>query len=175
MQVSLGNCKKGKVHPSTGHEDPEGEQRYSSTLSLTSALGGREWSTPRPRPLYPQERDPVPIVQKAGWALGSVWTGAENLAPIGIRSPDRPASSESLCRLSYPRAKSSMFLINYHAIYLVHVSGQLHAQAVLPQKKDPPVRSMRQGRLQSRSQAPAIEPRFLGRSTCRSVTVLFEQ
>jgi hypothetical protein len=30
-----------------------------------------------------------------------VWTGAENLAPTGIRSPDRPARSESLYRLSY--------------------------------------------------------------------------
>jgi len=29
---------KGKVHPRTGHEGPEGEKRYSSTLSLTSAL-----------------------------------------------------------------------------------------------------------------------------------------
>jgi hypothetical protein len=29
---------KGKVRPRTGHEDPEGELRYSYTLSLTSAL-----------------------------------------------------------------------------------------------------------------------------------------
>ena len=28
--------------------------------------------------------------------------GCENLAPTGIRSPDRPARSESLYRLSYP-------------------------------------------------------------------------
>ena len=32
---------------------------------------------------------------------GSVWTGAENLVPTGIRSPDRPARSQSLYRLSY--------------------------------------------------------------------------
>jgi hypothetical protein len=31
-----------------------------------------------------------------------VWTGAENLASTGIRSQDRLAHSESLCRLSYP-------------------------------------------------------------------------
>ena len=31
---------KGKVLPRTGHEDPEGEQMYSSTLSLTLALDG---------------------------------------------------------------------------------------------------------------------------------------
>jgi hypothetical protein len=35
---------KGKVHSTTCHEDPEEEQRYSSTLSLTSGLDrvGRE-------------------------------------------------------------------------------------------------------------------------------------
>ena len=31
-----------------------------------------------------------------------VWIGAENLTPTGIRSPDLPARSESLYRLSYP-------------------------------------------------------------------------
>jgi len=37
-----------------------------------------------------------------GWVgPGPVWTGAENLAPTGIRSPDRPARSKSLYRLSY--------------------------------------------------------------------------
>ena len=45
-----------------------------------------------PRPIYPRKR-PVPIVQEAGWAPGPVWTGAENLTPTGIRSPDRPARS----------------------------------------------------------------------------------
>ena len=40
-------------------------------------------------------KDLVPIVQEAGWALEQVWIGAENLAPIGIRSPDLPARSES--------------------------------------------------------------------------------
>ena len=36
---------------------------------------------------------------EAGWVPGPVWTGAENLASIGIRSP---ACSELLYRLSYP-------------------------------------------------------------------------
>jgi hypothetical protein len=39
INVSLTSCKgKGKVHPRTGHEGPEGEQVYSSTLSSTSPL-----------------------------------------------------------------------------------------------------------------------------------------
>ena len=52
------------------------------------------------RPLYARVRETVPIVQEVGWAPGTVWTGAQNLAPTGIRSPDRPAGSESLYRLS---------------------------------------------------------------------------
>jgi len=55
-----------------------------------------------PRPLFIPGKNPVPIVQEAGWAPGPVWTGAENLAPTGIRSPDRSARSQSLYRLSYP-------------------------------------------------------------------------
>ena len=33
---------------------------------------------------------------------GPVWTGAENLATDGIRSPNRPARSQSPYRLCYP-------------------------------------------------------------------------
>ena len=52
-----------------------------------------------PRPLYPRERCPVPVLQEAGWDAGSVCTGAENLASAGIRSPGRPARGDSLCSL----------------------------------------------------------------------------
>jgi hypothetical protein len=44
----------------------------------------------------------VPIVQEAWWIPRPVLKGAENLAPTGIRSPDRPTRSESLYRLGYP-------------------------------------------------------------------------
>jgi hypothetical protein len=37
-----------------------------------------------PRPLFTPGKDPVPIVQKAGWAPGLVWAGAENLTPTGF-------------------------------------------------------------------------------------------
>jgi hypothetical protein len=75
----------------TGHAGPEVEQRYSSTLSLTSALDG----------VGAQRHAPVPIGQEAVWATGPVRTGAKNLAPTWIRSPDRPARWESLYRLRY--------------------------------------------------------------------------
>ena len=57
-------------------------------------------SLPSPR------EDPVPNVQEAGWAPGPVWTGAEKVAPTGIRILDRPARSQSLYQLRYPGHKS---------------------------------------------------------------------
>jgi hypothetical protein len=41
----------------------------------------------RALPALPRERDPVHIVQEAGWVPGSVSTGAENLAPPGFDPP----------------------------------------------------------------------------------------
>jgi hypothetical protein len=46
------------------HEDVLGEQRYSSTHSLTSALDGAEWSASRPGRFTPKER-----------TLGTHWIG----------------------------------------------------------------------------------------------------
>jgi len=57
-QPALG---KGKIHPWTDHKGPEGEQRYNSALSLTSALNGGGWSAPRPGRFTPG-KDPVPTV-----------------------------------------------------------------------------------------------------------------
>jgi hypothetical protein len=50
----------------------------------------------------PMGKRPGTQQQGAGCAPGPVWAGAENNAAIGIRSPDRPACSESLCRLRNP-------------------------------------------------------------------------
>ena len=45
----LNNNVNVKVHPRICYEGIEGEYRYSSTFSLTSALYGGGWSMPRPR------------------------------------------------------------------------------------------------------------------------------
>jgi hypothetical protein len=84
---------------------------YSSSLPSTSALDGGGWSSSRPGRFAPG-KDPVPILYEAGWAPGPVWTGAENLAPpTGIRSPDHPARSASLYRLSYPGPLAAMYAV----------------------------------------------------------------
>jgi len=64
-------------------------------------LNGVGWSSSSPGHLYPP-KDPVPILQQAGWAQRPVWIGAENVAPTRIQSPDRPACSKSLYQLHYP-------------------------------------------------------------------------
>jgi hypothetical protein len=59
--------------------------------------------------LYLRERPGTHCI--GGWVgPGLVCKSAENLAPTGIRSPDRPARSESLYRLSYRGAYYHMVL-----------------------------------------------------------------
>jgi hypothetical protein len=70
-----------------------------SFFNLNAIWG--EWSSPCPGRFTPGN-DPVPIIQEPGWASGTFRRGAENFAPTGIRSKDRPARSESLYRLRYP-------------------------------------------------------------------------
>jgi hypothetical protein len=84
LRCNVKGTVKGTVYTRTGHEEPEGEKRHSSTLSLTSAPDGDEWSTPRPGRFTPG-KDPVPIVWEAGWASGPVWKVSEKLAtPAGF-------------------------------------------------------------------------------------------
>ena len=46
---------KSNLFPRTDHEGPEGQQRYSSNLSLTSALEEGGWLKPRPGRFTPRK------------------------------------------------------------------------------------------------------------------------
>ena len=59
----------GKVHPITGLQGPGGEYMYSSTRSLTSALGGGGWSAPRPD-LTSGRETRYPVYRKLGGPQG---------------------------------------------------------------------------------------------------------
>ena len=65
--------------------------------------GTRRWrvvsSTPWPH--FTPGKDPVPILQEAGWTPGPVWTAWKS-RPHRDSIPDRSARSQSLYRLSYP-------------------------------------------------------------------------
>ena len=54
-----------------------------------------------PRPHFTPGKDPVPILLEAVWAPGPVWTDGKS-RPHRDSTPDRPARSRSLYRLSNP-------------------------------------------------------------------------
>jgi hypothetical protein len=60
---------------------------------------------------------------EAEWAPEPVWTSVENLAPTGIRSPDRPARSESRYRLSYPLINSGCFNFSYISYFSLKITN----------------------------------------------------
>ena len=75
---------KGKVHPTTGHEGPEGEWRYSSTLSLTLALDGGGWSMPHPGHFSPRKEIRYPSYRRLGGPHGQSGRVRKILTPPGF-------------------------------------------------------------------------------------------
>jgi len=106
-EVCVGKGKKCKAHLVqalrlfTGRTAQRGSRGIALLFHDNGTKSGWRVSV-TPRPLFTPGKDSVPVVQEAGWAPGLVWTGAENLASTGIRSPDRPARSQSLYRPRYP-------------------------------------------------------------------------
>jgi hypothetical protein len=99
-------CYRKDKSSCIGHGNLEGKYRHSFTLSLISKLGGL--GCQRHAPAFSRrQREPVPIVRDVGWEPGSFWAEAKNFFPTGIRSPNRPARSESLYGLSYRSPHSS--------------------------------------------------------------------
>ena len=71
-----------------------------------------------PRLHFTPGKDPVPILQEAGWAPGPIWTGGKS-RPHRDSIPDRPARSQSLYRLSYPVHKQvGQYLQIVHECFL---------------------------------------------------------
>ena len=60
-----------------------------------------EGSASRPGRSLPPGKTRYPLYRRLGGPQGRFWTGAENLASTGIRSPDLPARSQSLYRLRF--------------------------------------------------------------------------
>ena len=60
-----------------------------------------EWSAARPGRTLPLGKDPVPILQEAGWGPGQVWRRGKP-RPHKNLIPDCPSCSQSPYQLSYP-------------------------------------------------------------------------
>ena len=105
---------KGKDHSITCHEGTEGEQRYSSALSLTSALVGVGGQHHAPAFLTPGNTR-YPLYRRLGGSQGRSGRVRTISRPIGVRTPNRPARSEALYWLRYPGSAfiSMSFPIHY--------------------------------------------------------------
>ena len=106
-----------KFHPRSGNEGPEGEERCSSTLSLTLALDGGGWLTPRPGRFIPWMAR-HPSCRRLGGPQGGLECSGL-FRPIGFRFPDRPARRESQYRLIY-RGLLNLFI---PFLILTHLHG----------------------------------------------------
>jgi len=75
-----------------------------------------------PWPHFNPGKDPVPILQEAGWAPGLVWTGRKSCHHRDLIL-DRPAHSQSLYWLSYPaHVCVCMYVCMYACMYVcMHV------------------------------------------------------
>ena len=73
----------------------EGRRRYSS-----NPLEGGWWSAPH-RGRFTPGKTRYPLYRRSRSVSELLWTLTENLATTGIQSPDRPAHSKTLYRLSY--------------------------------------------------------------------------
>ena len=75
------------------------------------------------RPLYPRERDPIPILQEVEWDPVPVGMGANNPAPSGIRSSELLGHKESLYRLRNPDPKSNCGTFDIVGVYVTAAVG----------------------------------------------------
>ena len=99
------------------------EARSVVSLLMRNLRVRWEWAViATPRPLYPRERDPLPIVQEPGWASGPAGRGAEKLTLTGVRTLERPLSSESLHRLRHHGHILSLMFMNLATMSDLHFS-----------------------------------------------------
>ena len=120
-----------KVKVKWSHYMPDVAQRVGRDIAVLFHDRGtrRGWvvsSTPRPH--FTSGKDPVPILQEAGWAPGPVWMGGKS-RPHRDSIPDRPARSQSLYRLSYPGPWNYLSARHYLILVLDRGEWVLNAPA----------------------------------------------
>jgi len=105
-------CFRSKVKRSRYR--PVVAQRVGRGIALLFHDRGtrRGWvvsSTPRPH--FTRGKDPVPILQEAGWAPGPVWTGGKS-RPHRESIPDRPARSSVAIPTELPGPHCALDVVN---------------------------------------------------------------
>jgi len=107
-------------------------------------VGG--WLTPRPGQFSPGKETRYAFYRSTGWTQEQVLTGAENIAPTGVRFPDRAARSESLYRLRFPGllgyVEIKIINLEFSSIVIKSVSS-VHVQRMSRQTKKMDVAGIR--------------------------------
>ena len=102
--------RKREIHRRKDHEGREGENGYSSTLSLTSLLDRVGCQRHGRAVLTPEKQGTLCI---EGWVAPRFGLdGCRKSRKNGIRYPDRPDRNESLYRLSNPGPRIFVYSTN---------------------------------------------------------------
>jgi len=101
---------------------------------MTAALEGGKLVSSTARPQFTPGKDPVPILQEAGWATGPDLTGGKS-PPHRDSIPDRPARSQSLYQLSYPAHQCVITELNLCLNYRFKIPIMLIYKAQVIRKK----------------------------------------
>ena len=112
-----------KFHPTAGHDDPEGEWRYSFTLSLTSALDVVDGQRHVPGALPPGKTQYL-LYRRLGGSQGRSGRMRIISPPTRIRSPDRPARNVSLHRLSYSQNGTFIFKVTKKPLQFLYACAK---------------------------------------------------
>ena len=99
---------------------------------MTTELEGDEGSASHPGRSLPLGKTQYPLYRKLGGPQGRFGQVQKISPPTGIRSPDRPAPSQSLHRLSYPAHKWERHeTYSYICMYLNVAANSLMLQLQL--------------------------------------------
>jgi hypothetical protein len=107
MQIMcyMNTCKTKNVN-----FDPQGEYRYSSTLSLTSAIDGDGWLTPRPGPFATGKKTRYPLYQRLGGPQGR--SGR-------MRKPPPPSEFDLWTVQLIASGRKYLYLIKLHFFFVL--------------------------------------------------------
>jgi hypothetical protein len=70
----------------------------------------------------PREREPVPIIQEAGWVLGPVWTGVEYLAPLVFDPQTVQLVASCYTTLSQPMFFTYVPSLKKKKVFILHTT-----------------------------------------------------
>jgi hypothetical protein len=120
---------KGKGHPITGHVGPVGEQRYSSTLPLTSALDGGRWSTPLSSRFTPGKDSLYPLHRKLCEPRGSSGCMRKISPPPGFDPQTAQPVTSHYTDLAIPAHDTGVYL---HIFLILALDGSECNSVLLP-------------------------------------------